>query len=212
MSTTNTQPGVLAQLRGLVPKRRLTFPEARWLAELQATHFRQIMGVTEPQLDEHVIADLPRIEVTRAIVLPASGTTQWHLGRWVVALNALEPEVRQRFSLGHELFHVINHRTQQWLHPADRWTSAYDKGEKLANQFAACLLMPKRYVKALVGQGLGPVELADMFGVSLPAMNLRLTLLGLTEPTPRCVRPTNSYRRVTRPYAHHLPKPQGGAR
>lgn len=219
MTTTSTQrkvaarthqPSVLASLRSLVPQRQLGTGEALRLTELQANRFRHLLGITEPDLDETVIASLPRLEVTYEPDLPVSGLAQWHNGRWIVALNALEAEVRQRFSLAHELFHVINHTTKDRLHPADARLSAYDKGEKLADHFAGCLLMPKRHVKALAGQGLDERALADTFSVSQRAIHVRLTLLGVTEPTPRCVRPVNSFRRAVKPYSRYarsLPAP-----
>src|SRR5262249_28755755 len=101
-----------------------------------------------------------------------------------------------------ELFHVINHTTKDRLHPTDPRMTAYDKGEKLADHFAGCLLMPKQHVKALAGEGLNPSDLADTFGVSLRAMTVRLTMLGVAEPPPPAAPPANSFRRVVTPAGH----------
>ncbi len=202
---TNNTNSVFATLRALIPERRLTYAEARRLVELQANRFRQLMGHTDAELPEAVIETLPRLLITREFDLPASGLSQWHNGRWIVALNANEPDVRQHFSLAHELFHIINHTTRQRLHPGDSCASAYDQGEHLADYFAGCLLMPKRYVKSLHGYGLKVHELAEAFDVSLRAMTVRLDQLGITDPLPRCVWPVNSYRRVVKPYIRRLP-------
>lgn len=204
MPTTNHHPSVLAQLRVLIPKRPLSFHEALRLTELQANRFRGLLDHTEPDLSEEIISGLPRVEVTREADLPVSGLTQWHNGRWIIALNATEPLVRQHFSLAHELFHIINHHTKQWLHPTDHRHSAHRKGEQLADYFAGCLLMPKRHVKALHAQRLDVQGLADAFSVSVRAMTVRLAQLGITEPTPRCIWPSNSYRRVVKPYIRHV--------
>jgi hypothetical protein len=209
MTPPSQQTNVIGHLRGLIPKRRLHFSEALRLAELQANRFRELLGRTEPGLPEDAIARLPRLIVTREADLPVSGLAQWHNGRWIVALNALEPEVRQHFSLAHELFHIINHTTKEWLHPGDGYFNAHDTGEKLADYFAGCLLMPKRYVKSLSGGGLDPTQLAETFGVSVRAVQVRLAQLGITEPMPRCVRPINSYRRVVKPYARQFPRVEG---
>jgi predicted transcriptional regulator len=209
--TTTSNVSVLATLRALIPRRRLTHSEARQRVELQANRFRELTGHSEAELPEAVIAALPRLLITREFDLPASGLSQWHNGRWIVALNANEPEVRQHFSLAHELFHIINHTTRQWLHPGNDDISAYDQGEHLADYFAGCLLMPKRHVKSLHGWGLKPDELAEAFDVSLRAMNVRLQQLGLTEPLPRCVWPVNSYRRVVKPYLRPVPESEGAA-
>lgn len=124
-----------------------------------------------------------------------SGVAQWHNGRWIVALNALEPDTRQRFSLAHELFHIINHTTKHWLHPDTRRFSSYATGERLADHFAACLLMPRRHVRALVSHGLHLDELAEAFDVSTKAMEIRLSHLRLgIRHTRRRARPATYYR------------------
>jgi len=176
------KPNVLRQLRELVPKRKLHYYEAMRLAELQANRFRELLGVAEPELPDETIASLPRMSVERKVDLPVSGLAHWHNGRWIVALNALEPDTRQRFSLGHELFHIVNHHTRQWLHPGNHRFSAHHTGERLADYFAACLLMPKRYVKALAAEGHDVERLAAVFNVSTRAMHIRLHHLGVTVP------------------------------
>jgi Zn-dependent peptidase ImmA (M78 family) len=209
MTPPSQQASVVGQLRALIPQRRLHFSEALRLAELQANRFRELHDHAQPDLPEDVIARLPRLIVTREADLPVSGLAQWHNGRWIVALNATEPEVRQRFSLAHELFHIINHTTKEWLHPGDGYFSPHESGEKLADYFAGCLLMPKRYIKSLVGYGFTPAQLADTFGVSVRAVQVRLAQLGITEPLPRCIRPVNSYRRVVKPYTRRLHGAEG---
>jgi Zn-dependent peptidase ImmA (M78 family) len=205
MNPPSPPASVFSQLRALIPQRQLHFSEALRLVELQANRFRELHGHAEPELPEDVIAQLPRLVITRETDLPVSGLAQWHNGRWIVALNAHEPQVRQRFSLAHELFHIINHTTKEWLHPGDSYNSAHATGEKLADYFAGCLLMPKRHVKSLTGCGFTPRQLADTFRVSLRAVEVRLAQLGVTEPLPHCVRPVNSYRRVVKPYQRQLP-------
>src|SRR5579863_8884891 len=120
MNTTTTSTSssayavsLLAALRALVPTRPLTNREAERIAELQANRFRELLGIREPTLPDEAIASLPRIVISYEFDLPVSGLAQWADGRWLIALNGQEPEVRQRFSLAHELFHVINHTTAQ---------------------------------------------------------------------------------------------------
>lgn len=68
-----------------------------------------------------------------------------------------------------------------------------ERGERVADYFAACLLMPKRIIKRRFGEGLqAPEELAAEFGVSPMAMRYRLQQLGLVERTQRCGRPAGS--------------------
>ncbi len=179
---------LLKTLRALVPPRPLSYREAERIAELQASRFRELLGVTQAELPEVAISDLPRLHVTREYDLPVSGLAQWSNGRWLVALNGNEPPARRRFSLAHELFHIINHTTGAQMHPDLPSQPGILKAERLADYFAGCLLMPKRHVKRLSGEGRGLELLADEFSVSPRAMQVRLSQLGLVEPVPRCVR------------------------
>jgi predicted transcriptional regulator len=200
MNQSPDRPSVIGQLRSLVPKRSLRFNEALSLAELQANRLRELLSISEPSLPWDAIATLPRIDVTYEPDLPVSGLAQWHNGHWIVALNSTEPGARMRFTLAHELFHVINHTTKQWLHPDDHLMSSATKAERLADYFAGCLLMPKRFVKSYVGRGYKVQALANTFEVSARALAVRLSQLGLSEPLPRCVRPVNRWDRVVEPY------------
>lgn len=184
---------LLATLRGLVPQRALRYAEAERIAELQANRFRELLGNAEPKLETACIAGLPRIVVRRSFNLPVSGLTHWHNGQWLIAINAQEPIGRQRFSLGHEFKHVLDHTTRQWLCPPELGMSTETKSERLADYFAGCLLMPKRHVKKLFGERVSIENLAAAFGVTKRAMQVRLSQLGLTEPTPRCLRPTPNW-------------------
>jgi Zn-dependent peptidase ImmA (M78 family) len=200
MNQSPNGPNILGQLRALIPHRTLTFGEALRLAELQANRLRTLLGVTEPTITTDAIASLPRIEIRYENDMSPSGLTPWHEGRWIIVLNASEPETRQRFSLAHEVFHITNHTTKKWLHPDDVRMTSEDKAEKLADYFAGCLLAPKRYVKAYVGRGYNRQALADTFDVSTRAIDVRLAQLGLDDPTPRCVPPAGRWHRSTPPY------------
>jgi Zn-dependent peptidase ImmA (M78 family) len=115
----------------------------------------------------------------------------------VIGVNTLHPEVRQRFTVAHELGH--------WkLHPGKRVfldhlvrvdlrdglsAEATDRQEIQANGFAAELLMPRdMIVREVAHHGLArsPIgvdqlveELAAVFQVSRQAMEYRLVNLGI---------------------------------
>lgn len=180
---------IIRTLRDLVPRRPLTWSEAERVTELQANRLRELLDIGSAALPEEAISDLPRIEVRRSFELPVSGLTFWDNGKWVVVVNAAEPDGRQRFSLAHELAHVVNHTTKDFL-CAPGYVSSEEKGERLADYFAACLLMPKRHVKRLFGEGRSLTHLASLFQVTPRATAVRLSQLGLTEQLPRCGRPT----------------------
>ena len=172
--------GVLAILRSLMPRRLLTTREAQVVAELQANRLLELAGLPQAPVPNELITELPRIAVRLDPDLPVSGCAQWVSGRWLISLNASEPWTRQRFSLAHELKHVIDHPGVNIVYAGDQ------QAEYLADYFAACLLMPRRYVRAVWYDGMQSLAaLSEHFGVSERAMAVRLQYLGLREPTAR---------------------------
>ena len=116
--------------------------------------------------------------------------------RAVIGINSLHPTVRQRFSIAHELGHLILHKPALKIDQhafvsfrTSMSSSATDPDEVEANQFAAALLMPEALLKQCVHQfGENPDvedairELAQQFDVSAQAMTIRLTSLGEITP------------------------------
>jgi len=104
-------------------------------------------------------------------------------------VNAHEPLVRRRFSLMHEFKHVLDHPFIDYLYP-DSWSKDHGgRAEQTADYFAACVLMPKRLVKRLFGEGVQHVgDLAAHFGVREVAMRYRFEQLGLLDGRARCDR------------------------
>ena len=190
----SAEPNLLRTLRSLVPNRRLSYREALRLAELQANILRARLGITGPKLPDSAITGLPRFNIQRRPGLPVSGLAHWHRGRWLIALNSDEPAARQRFSMAHEAKHAIDHTTKDRTCWDDPWQTAGVKAERIADYFAGCLLMPKQHVKRLHGQGQTPREMAETFDVSLRAVQVRLSQLGLLPPRSRC-----SPRNATKP-------------
>ena len=187
MSTTTNPESVLYRLRHLAPQRPLTQAEAYRVAELQANRLLGWSDVDDAGTPSEVVSGLPFVELTMRRDLPVSGLTNWFKPHWLILLNATEPAVRQRFSLMHEFKHIIDHQAIAYLYPANWLHDSNRRAELVADYFAACLLMPKRIVKRVYGQGLRDVsELAAAFGVSSLAMAVRLQQLRLVEPTPRC--------------------------
>lgn len=181
-------PSVVADLRSLCPHRPLTFGEGLRVAELQANRLLQPAEVHEPAVPESAVTNLPRITVERVGRIPVSGSVRWSKGLWVIALNRLEPAVRQRFSLAHELKHVIDAPFGDLLYPGWRGLETGERTEQVANHFAACLLMPKAWVRrAYFNHGLTSLPgLAALFEVSQTAMRYRLESLGMVQSAVRC--------------------------
>ena len=78
----------ITTLRDLVPVRPLTFAESLRTAELQASKFLALSGLSEPSFPETAISSLPRIQVERMSPAPVSGATHWSHGRWLIVREA----------------------------------------------------------------------------------------------------------------------------
>jgi Zn-dependent peptidase ImmA (M78 family) len=120
-------------------------------------------------------------------------------GATVVAVNSRNAHTRQRFTIAHEIGHFLLHDMNLQIDRPisvrfrdDRSGLAVDQSEIEANQFAAALLMPRKWivddVNNIVNQA--PAisddsvveELTNRFRVSRQAMEFRLTNLGLWTP------------------------------
>jgi Zn-dependent peptidase ImmA (M78 family)/transcriptional regulator with XRE-family HTH domain len=105
----------------------------------------------------------------------------------LIATNGRHPVERQRFSMAHELGHLLLGHLQQFhVDLSGREEGpGYDRlQERAANSFAANLLMPEPWVRA-AAEGADVIEdLAARFHVSELAMGYRLMALGLKMEAP----------------------------
>ena len=172
----------LAELRAICPHRQLAPYEAQRVAEAQANRLLKMQGVSEAPVPEQLIEYMPRVRVVWRKNAPISGHVEWTGGQWLIALADGEPWVRQRFTMAHELKHAIDAPLAATLYPARRFVTPQQQRERSANHFAACLLMPKRWVThAYYDEGItDPRSLARVFRVSADAMRIRLEVLGIT--------------------------------
>ncbi len=95
-----------------------------------------------------------------------------------ISVNRRESPLRQTFTVAHELGHKILH--SDWASSSEykvyRRQRAYGSKEVEADTFAANLLMPRFLLDQYYD--LLPVEgLSQLFAVSVPAMNTRLSIL-----------------------------------
>jgi len=181
-------PNVIADLRRLTPHRPLTVVEGLRIAELQANRLLAAQGIAEPPVPESIIGTLPRVQIERTGWMHDSGCVGWSKGRWLIVLNRGEPPVRQRFSLAHEAKHILDAPFGDTLYPVWGGMTAMERAEQVADHFAACLLMPKQWVRsAFFNEGVTDLRrLAARFDVSQPAMRVRLASLGMLEGSTRC--------------------------
>jgi len=196
----NLETNIIKRLRALVPERPLTWVEAERIAELQANRLRELLEIDGPRFPEEAIYSLPRIQLESDVNMNVSGMTFWRNGRWVIRINGTEPHGRRRFSLLHELKHVVDHTTRQWLYPGTLTRSSESKAETLSDYFSGCTLMPKRHVKRLHGERKSLSEMAEIFDVTPRAMSVRLSQLGLRDALPRCATPPRSTGQLPKRY------------
>ncbi len=186
MTTKEKPRSALTVLREQIPPRALTSSEVRHVLERQATRLLHLSEVLGPPVPIHAIASaLPRVQVERVPNLPDSGRAHWNGQTWVLFIDANEVGVRRRFSLAHELAHVVWHPAIDHALPDTTRAAAYDRIERAAEYFAACLLMPRVWIKrAYYSEGIQDVpSLSHLFDVSRVAMQIRLEQLGLVIPT-----------------------------
>ncbi|PSF12409.1 ImmA/IrrE family metallo-endopeptidase [Marinobacter shengliensis] len=102
-------------------------------------------------------------------------------GSFVCAYNGLEPPYRNRFTIAHELGHVLlGHVAPGKKRKRDTtFNSNGDWDEVDANAFAAELLMPEAYVREKAKTMTDISDLASFFGVSPTAIKNRLKNLGI---------------------------------
>lgn len=103
-----------------------------------------------------------------------------------IAINARDGWQRQRFTLAHEIAHFLLHRDiiDTGIEDDRMYRSRLsDRFEREANTVAAQLLMPPHMILTDWRQGIRDVRtLAAKYGVSEPAMAIRLRELRLAPP------------------------------
>lgn len=181
-------PNLLPHLRQLAPKRALTVGESLVIAGRQALAIREWLDIQTPAMPLGWVSELPRVTLD---VVPAhtlddgtSGLTTRQDGRYLILINKNRPRVHRRFTLAHELKHLIDYPYARLWHAGLGHGDPQDQGwriEKIADHFSANLLMPSMQVKRAWTRGLqNPRTLAQVFEVSAEAMRIRLDDLGLT--------------------------------
>lgn len=150
---------------------------------------RELLAITTPALPLDFVPELPKVSVK---VVPAhqlgettSGLTTRDNGQYLILVNKNRPRSHRRFTLCHELKHVIDYPYAPIWHAGLSYGDADSKDyriERIADHFAAHLLMPTPLVKRAWVQGIQePRALSDVFEMSPEAMRIRLDNLGLTD-------------------------------
>jgi len=193
--TKQEMKALIAELRGIAPKRPLTYGESLQVARVQAARLRRWAGAEQPDINliwlvkQHYV---PVHFVPSYKLGEESGlTTDQVSGRVEMFINQGEPDVRQRFSLLHEFKHVLDFVEAPLLHSQLGRGDGKVQGimiESIANEFAGHVLMPTALVKHEWFAWQELTTVAALFNVSTEAMARRLEKLGILgdpKPAPR---------------------------
>lgn len=175
---------VLAELRGLIPRRPLTFVETLRLTERLASRLLTLRHSITAPVPTSVVSELPRVRV-RSRSLPVSGASHWEPRHraWIISLNRDESQGRQRFTLMHEYAHIISHGHSPRLFTGTHVTSPAEQAEWVADYFAGCVLVPQTLLETAWISGLQEIDdLADHFDVPAVTIVTRLAQCGLHRP------------------------------
>jgi Zn-dependent peptidase ImmA (M78 family) len=153
-------------------------------------------GITHPAVDIKrlaqtqgaIVVEEPHDEQTSGFLFRTAGSPP------VIGVNANHPPSRKRFTIAHELAHLLLH-IKSGVHVDyaivkmrdSRASEGTDEEEMEANRFAAEVLMPRGFLEADLAAH-GPIfaddekaiaSLAKKYGVSPQAMAIRLSSLNL---------------------------------
>jgi len=167
-------------------------------ADSEAADLLRKSGIKKPPVDvERLAEDLGAKVTLEGLDQEVSGALYRLPERLVIAVNRDHSLTRQRFTIAHEIGHLLLHQGRPLIvdHVVrarvslrdSRSSLATEREEIQANRFAANLLMPADFIHACIGKELRRKldetktidGLARMFGVSAQAMEFRLANLGL---------------------------------
>lgn len=157
------------------------------LAREKAHNILSMYKIIEPPVDVIKISNLLGFKVvlfdfpeTMSAVIRIEGTKK------VIAVNKNKPEVRQRFSIAHELGHYLSghdnfsHERETFVDRDKKYLDPHHREEEEADEFAAELLMPEFMLKKDVLENkLDAVSIANKYDVSEQAIWLQLINLKL---------------------------------
>jgi Zn-dependent peptidase ImmA (M78 family) len=166
-------------------------------AEARATALIEKFGIEgAPVPVEQVARQLGAEVVYRAFEGDVSGMVYRSDSEKLIGVNSSHPPNRQRFTVAHEIGHLVLHKDQHVYVDSFggrvNWRDgARDPVEAEANAFAAELLMPRAFVEREVAGAMEEPEtspkqlvatMAKRFRVSRLSMQYRLENLGILDP------------------------------
>lgn len=123
--------------------------------------------------------DTERAVEVHSIPLKTYHGAIWRLeDRWIIQLKGGDTPLMRRFILFHETFHVLAHGQCIPVFKK-RGVEQGRFNEVLADYFAACILMPREWVREKWLEVKDTDRIAEIFDVPKPVMVIRLRQLGL---------------------------------
>lgn len=151
------------------------------LVEMLAGEYLNKGNIHEPPVPEQLVSifdtECP-VEI-RTIPLNASHGAIWHLNnKWIIQIASKDTPSMKRHTLFHEAFHILAHR---------QCTPVFNKrevngghfNEGLADYFAMCILMPRKWVRKKWADVEDLDRMAQIFNVPPMEMWIRLRQLDL---------------------------------
>ena len=161
----------------ICPVRCRTFEVVESLAD----SWLEADGVRRPPVPTSLtfLADHHPIEI-RKLPLKAIHGVIWRLSNeWVIQLNEADTPAEQRFTLFHEAFHIFTLSQYQMTAPHEFRVSRGTFMEQLANYFAGCVLMPRKWLAREYAATQDLEKLAAVFDTTPALVYVRLKRLGL---------------------------------
>jgi Zn-dependent peptidase ImmA (M78 family) len=147
------------------------------LAELTASVWKYEATVDMTELVSRLSGQIKLVDTLEGVVgaLSVKGRQDF-----VITLPNFSSEVRDRFTIAHELGHFVLHSKLGRI-PMEVGRGGNDLGETEADVFAAAFLMNRNTFKKLSEDGYSEIQLAQHFNVSVDDVQLRLRLIRQTE-------------------------------
>ncbi|WP_406442505.1 ImmA/IrrE family metallo-endopeptidase [Streptomyces sp. NBC_00631] len=163
-------------------------------ADAAAKALLEKFSLDKPPIDPYGLAkQLGATVVPQNLASDVSGMLLRNDGQQVIGINQTHTKNRRKFTVAHELGHLLLHRGRPLILDSDLRINyrdsvssmATDREEIEANRFAAALLAPEAMVRASAARVSAPSAddlvdaLAREFEISAQAMSFRLMNLGI---------------------------------
>ena len=142
-----------------------------------ANRLHEQVGIELPPVPNNLISSTDGavpIEVRRLPLKAYRGSVWMMSNCWVVQLNSNDSTARQRYTLYHEIFHILAHSKAT---PVFKKAGRHRKGtfnEMLADHFSGACLMPEKLVRETWPKTKDIKDMARIFDVPEPVVWLEL--------------------------------------